>query len=222
MSTGQSFLTSTIGKKYLVAIAAIVWCLFVMVHMLGNMLIFFGPMSYNKYSHQLTSNPFIYVAETLLLVFILLHAFLALSLKIRNFSSKPKLYAVTAGGAKASPVSSKTMAYTGLAILGFLIWHLATFKFGDNYVANYNGVEMRDIYTLIVQKFHQPYYVVAYVIAMGFVGMHLYHGVKSIFQSLGVSHPRYNVHIKMFGYTYAIVVALGFISQPLYVAFFTR
>jgi succinate dehydrogenase / fumarate reductase cytochrome b subunit len=213
----RSFLTSTIGKKYLVAVTAVFWSLFVMVHMLGNMLIFIGAEAYNKYSHALTSNPFIYVAEAFLLIFLLIHAFIGLSLKARNLRTKPSLYAVSPVKEKSAPVSSRTMAYTGTAVLAFIIWHLITFKFGPDYFIVYQGVEMRDLYKLILDKFHDPIYVGLYSVSMVLIGMHLYHGVKSIFQSLGINHPRYNLFFKYFGYTYAIVVALGFISQPLYV-----
>lgn len=214
--TCSGFLTSTIGKKYLVAVTAIFWCLFVMVHMLGNMLIFLGAEAYNKYSHTLTSNPFIYVAEIALLVFILVHVFVALGLKLRNFRTKPSLYAVNPIREKSAAVSSRTMAYTGTFILAFIIWHLITFKFGKQYFINYQGVEMRDLYRLVLEKFQSPVYVTLYSIVMILIGMHLFHGVKSIFQTLGINHPRYNSFFKYFGYTYAIVVAAGFFSQPIY------
>lgn len=211
------FLSSTIGKKYLVAVTAIFWSLFVMVHMLGNLLIFVGAEAYNKYAHALTSNPFIYVAEAILLVLILIHIFLALGLKFRNFRTKPALYAVKPMRVKSSAVSSRTMAYTGTIILAFIIWHLITFKYGAQYFVSYNGVQVRDLYKLVFEKFQDVTYVALYCVCMVLVGMHLYHGVKSVFQSLGVNHPRYNLFFRYFGYTYAIVVAAGFFSQPIYV-----
>jgi succinate dehydrogenase / fumarate reductase cytochrome b subunit len=216
-STSGGFLTSTIGKKYLVAITAIFWSLFVMVHMLGNMLIFVGAEAYNKYAHALTSNPLIYGAEAVLVLLILVHIFIALGLKARNFRTKPSLYAVKPVRAKSAAASSLTMAYTGTIVLAFIIWHLITFKFGPNYSVVYNTVPMRDIYRLVVEKFHEPVYVIMYCVVMVLIGMHLFHGVKSVFQSLGVNHPRYNFFFRYFGYTYAIVVAAGFFCQPLYV-----
>ena len=213
----RCFFNSTIGKKYLVAVTAIFWCLFVFVHMLGNMLIFLGSEAYNKYSHALTSNPFIYVAELILLLLILVHIFLALGLKFRNFRTKPSLYAVQPMREKSSAISSRTMAYTGTLILAFLIWHLIMFKYGQQYYIQYNGVTVRDLYRLVSEKFQDPLFVAAYCVVMIFVGMHLFHGVKSIFQTLGINHPRYNGLIKSFGYIYAIVVAGGFFCQPIYV-----
>lgn len=222
MSTVCSFFLSTIGKKYLVTLTAIVWCLFVMGHMVGNMLIFAGPEAYNRYAYTLISNPAIYAIEMFLLAALLAHAGIALGLKVRNVLTKPTHYAVTPRSAKGAPISSKTMAYTGTVVLAFLIWHLITFKFGPKYLVEYDGLTMRDLYTLIIEKFSEPLYAFGYAVVMILIGMHLYHGVKSIFQSLGINHPQYNGFFKYFGYTYAVVVALGFISQPLYVYFFAR
>lgn len=218
-ATKYCFLASSIGKKYLVAITALFWSLFVMIHMAGNMLIFVSAEAFNKYSFSLTSNPFIYAIETLLLIFLLVHIILALSLKVRNLRTKPALYAVSPVAEKSAPLSARTMAYTGSFILAFIIWHLITFKFGPNYVVSYNGIEMRDLYRLVVEKFHDPLYVTSYCLVMILIGTHLYHGIKSMFQSLGINHPRYNCFIKYFGYLYAIIVATGFFAQPLYVFF---
>jgi succinate dehydrogenase / fumarate reductase, cytochrome b subunit len=217
MSANSGFLTSTIGKKYFMAITAIVWSLFVMGHMLGNLLIFVGAEAYNKYSHALTSNPAIYLIEAFLVAVLLFHAFTGLSLAIRNARTKPKFYSVTPVKEKSAPISSRTMIYTGTIVLAFIIWHLINFKWGPEYFVTYDGIQMRDIFKLIVEKFHDPVYVGAYCIVMILIGMHLYHGVQSIFQSLGISHPRYNKFFKYFGYTYAVIVSAGFFSQPLYV-----
>lgn len=217
MSANSGFLTSTIGKKYFMAATAIVWSLFVMVHMLGNLLIFVGAEEYNKYSHALTANPAIYLIEAFLVTVLLLHAFTGFSLVIRNLRTKPKFYSVTPIREKSASIASRTMIYTGSLVLAFIIWHLITFKWGAEYFVTYNGVQMRDIFTLVIEKFKNPYYVGAYCIIMILIGMHLFHGVQSIFQSLGISHPRYNKFIKIFGYTYAVIVSAGFFSQPLYV-----
>ncbi len=222
MSASHSYLLSTIGRKYMMALTAIVWSLFVFVHMAGNMFIFAGAQAYNEYSYKLTSNPFIYLIEIFLLLFVLVHAITGISLKLRNLKSKPKYYNVQPTKNKNSTITSRTMIYTGFIILAFLIWHLATFKFGPNYSVVYSGIQMRNIYQLILEKFHDPIYMVTYCFIMVFVGMHLKHGVSSIFQTLGYNHPRYNLFFKFFGHLYATVVTLGFISQPIYVYFFSQ
>jgi succinate dehydrogenase / fumarate reductase cytochrome b subunit len=190
-----------------------------MMHMLGNMLIFVGAKAYNSYSHALISNPLIYVVEALLVFLLLVHVFIALGLKLRNMRSKPTKYAVSPIREKSTSLSSRTMAYTGMAVLAFIIWHLITFKFGNEYSAFYDGVRMRDLYALVFEKFSSPTYVVLYSICMVLIGFHLWHGVKSIFQTLGIHHPRYQCAIKCFAYSYAVIVAIGFLSQPIYVYF---
>ncbi|RDB37228.1 succinate dehydrogenase cytochrome b subunit [Spirobacillus cienkowskii] len=221
MSANSGFLTSTIGKKYFMALTAIIWSLFVMAHMIGNMLIFVGAEAYNKYSHALISNPAIYLIEAFLIFVLVYHIFTGFTLAVRNSIAKPKFYSVSPVKEKSASITSRSMIYTGSITLAFIIWHLITFKWGPKYSVTYDGTEMRDIFKLIVEKFHDPIYVAGYCFVMILIGMHLFHGVQSIFQTLGISHPRYNKFFKYFGYTYAIIVAAGFFSQPLYV-FFAR
>lgn len=216
----KSYISTTLGRKYLVGLSGVFWAFFVLVHMLGNLLVFAGPKAYNRYSHALISNPFIYIAESLLVAFILLHVVLALGLKVRSLRTNPTKYAVSPVKEKSSPLSSRTMAYTGIGLLGFLIWHIATFKYGPTYYVTYDGVQMRDLFTLVEGAFRQPIYLVLYGLSMFLVGVHLFHGVQASFQTFGLLHPRYNAFIKKFGHTYAVVVALGFILPPLY--FFVR
>lgn len=213
------YLKSSIGQKYLMAISGLVWTLFVMTHMLANMLILFSPEAYNKYSHALISNPLIYIAEAGLVVFLGMHVWNGFSLKMRNARAKPSQYAVTPKGPKGASLSSRSMIYSGSITLVFLILHLITFKFGTHYDVTYDGVVIRDLHRLVIEVFQSPAYVAWYLFCLVLVGLHLYHGVASSFQTLGINHPRVNGLVKKFGYAYAIIVAAGFISQPLYVLF---
>ena len=221
MSSALKYLNSTIGRKYLMSLSGIAWSLFVLSHMLGNLLIFVGAEAYNKYSHALISNPFLVVAEGGLVVFLLTHIYTGLKLTFRNWNSKPIKYAVTPKGPKGASRAASTMIYTGSMTLIFLIYHLITFKYGPHYSVNYNGVEMRDIHRLIIEVFQSPFYVAWYLICLILLGFHLFHGFKSSFASLGINHPRYNSFIKCFGQAYAVIVVAGFLAQPLYV-FFSR
>jgi succinate dehydrogenase / fumarate reductase cytochrome b subunit len=213
------YLGSTIGRKYIMAISGLVWTLFVLTHMLGNLLLFVGADAYNFYAYKLTSNPLIYVAEAALVIFIGMHAATGIGLKMRNSRTKPTLYAVTPKSAKGATLSSKSMIWSGSITLVFLILHLITFKFGAYYETTVDGILMRDIYKLVVECFSQPGYVVWYTVCLVLVGMHLYHGVASSFQTLGINHPKFNNAIKGFGWAYSIVVALGFLAVPFYVFF---
>jgi len=220
MSAAKRYLGTTLGRKYIVGLTGVFWALFVLAHMLGNLLVFISAEAYNKYSHALISNPFIYLIEIILLLLIVLHIIFALSLKVRNLRTNPTQYAVTPVKAKSTSISSRSMAYTGLGLLGFLIWHIATFKYGPIYNVTYDGVQMRDVYTLVEEAFQYPMYFVLYALSMILIGVHLFHGVQASFQTFGLLHPRYNTFIQYFSRSYAIVVALGFIALPVY--FFVR
>jgi len=213
------YLTSSVGRKYLMAVSGLAWSLFVLSHMAGNLLILIGAEAYNRYAHALITNPFLYVAEAGLVTMLVLHVWNGLALWLHNQKAKPVQYAVTPIRAKGASLSSKTMIYTGSITLVFLILHLITFKYGSHYTAVYGGVQMRDLHRLVVEVFKSPAYVAWYVVCMVLVGMHLFHGFSSSFQTLGINHPRYNKAIKYGGWIYGIVVAAGFIVQPLYVFF---
>jgi succinate dehydrogenase / fumarate reductase, cytochrome b subunit len=221
MELAKRYLFSSVGRKYIMALSGLAWSLFVATHMLGNMLLFAGPEAYNKYGHALVSNPLIYVAEAGLVIFIALHAYTGISLWLKNRNSKPSLYAVKATNPKkGASTSSRTMAYTGTITLVFLILHLVTFKYGTVYFANYDGKQIRDLHRLVVEVFQTPAYVIWYCVCLVLIGVHLYHGFASSFQTLGINHPRYNTLVKNFGYVYSFLVAAGFLSQPLYFLFF--
>lgn len=213
------YFTSSVGRKALMAVTGLIWSGFVFTHMAANMLIIFDKDAYNKYSHALITNPLIYVAEAALVVTILLHAYEGIALFLRNQDAKPQKYAVKPSRVKGASLAAKTMIYSGSIMLVFLILHLITFKFGTHYDVVVDGVRMRDIHRLVIEVFKMPAYVIWYFVSMIFVGLHLYHGVSSGFQTLGINHPRYNKLIKYGGWLYAIVVAAGFLSQPLYVFF---
>lgn len=212
----SGFFRSTIGKKYIMGITGLIWAGFVLAHMSGNLLIFVGADAYNSYGHLLTSGKFIYVAETVLILSFIVHVFCAISLTIQNRQAKGSQYAVQASGKKAPPKASTMMAVQGSVVLVFLIIHILTFKFGTYYETSVDGVVMRDLHRLVIEVFQSPAYVAGYVVCLILLGFHLSHGVGSIFQSFGLLERGMAPKLKKLSYTYAIVVALGFISQPIY------
>lgn len=216
MQNFKTYLCSSIGKKQIVAVTGIVWCGFVLMHMAGNCLLFLGADTYNKYSHALITNPAIIPAEIFLVLALLTHVFFAASITIagRKARGTPP-YKSPTNCLKAGSFASRSMILTGLAVFFFIVWHLITFKFGPHYTTNINGVEMRDLYKLIVETFTNPVYVFPYLALLVILGLHLSHGVSALFQTLGLSSVR-NRCIKQIGYTFTILVILGFMSQPLY------
>jgi len=217
------FVKSTVGRKYIMGLTGLVWLLFILGHMLGNMLILVSADLYNAYGHAIVSNkPLLYGAETVLVLALIVHVVTAISLTIQNRKSRDTRYAMTPNGDKGASLASKTMAPQGMIILAFIILHLAGFKNGTYYETTVNGVLMRDLHRLIVESFHSPGFVAWYVVAMLILMMHLSHGAHSIFQSFGILERKMQKGLKKMAWIYAIVVAFGFISQPLYVFLFHR
>jgi succinate dehydrogenase / fumarate reductase cytochrome b subunit len=216
------FLGSTVGKKYLMGLSGLVWAGFVLAHMAGNLLIFVSNDAYNSYGHALTSGNIIYFAEAVLIVALVTHVFTAISLTLANRKSKGSSYAMTSSGSKRVSLASRTMAQQGALVLVFIIMHIITFKYGTYYETTVNGVVMRDLARLITETFQQPAYVVWYVVCLVLLGFHLSHGVGSTFQSLGLMEGTYRNFWKKLSCVYAVVVALGFLSQPIYVFLFSH
>lgn len=217
MSVLKGFVNSSIGMKYMMGIAGLVWTGFVFAHMAGNLLMFLGPDAYNSYGHALTSSNIIYVAEAILVLALSAHVGLAIRLRLKNRSARSVAYQVESKSAKAASPASKTMMIHGSLLLVFIIYHLITFKFGTYYETTVDGVVMRDLYRNLVEVFSKPQYVLGYVLCMFFLGVHLSHGFGSVFQSFGLNHPSYQKPLKCLSLVYAAVVALGFMAQPIYI-----
>jgi len=217
------FLKSTVGRKYIMGITGLVWMGFVLSHMAGNMLILVSPDLYNAYGHAIVSNkPLLYGAETVLVLALIAHVGTAISLTIQNRKARNTRYAMTPNGEKGASLASKTMAVQGSIVLAFIILHLATFKYGTHYDTMVDGVKMRDLHKLVVEVFHQPGYVLWYVVSLLLLMFHLSHGAHSVFQSFGILERKMQCGLKKFAWTYAVIVVLGFLSQPAYVFLFNK
>ncbi len=215
----SSYITSSIGRKQLMGLSGLIWAGFVFGHMAGNMLILVGPEAYNHYANAIATNPILlYSTEVLLLAMLIPHVINGLWLWLENRRAAHGWKKTN--GKKAPRWNSRWMAFHGSIILVFIITHLATFKYGTTYTTQLNGVEVRDIYKLVVEVFHQPGFVLWYLVALVLLGFHLSHGFYSSFASLGIWHPKYSPWLNCIGYVYSIVVVLGFVSQPVYVYFF--
>lgn len=218
----MGFLGSSVGKKFVMGLSGLVWAGFVLGHMLGNLLMFVSADAYNSYGHFLTSGKIIYVVEAVLLAALLAHVVAAVSLTIQNRKAKGTRYAVEPKGEKKSTAASRTMAVQGSVVLAFIVLHLAVFKYGEYYETTVNGVVMRDLYRLVIEVFQSPGYVAWYTVALVLLGFHLSHGVGSTFQSLGLMNRKNRGTFHKLSISYAVLVALGFITQPVYVYLFAN
>jgi succinate dehydrogenase / fumarate reductase cytochrome b subunit len=209
----SSYFSSTIGRKQIMALSGLALAGFVLTHMAGNLLLFVGPEAYNTYGYKLTSNPLIYVAEAGLIAFFLFHIIKGILVTITNVSARKTRYAKIPNGEKAANFGSRTMIYHGIVITVFVVHHLITFKYGPVYMVTYEGVEMRDLYRLVIEVFQSPLYVAWYAFAVILLGIHLSHGVYSAFQTLGVSNP---TKLRCLSAAYGLLIGIGFISQPIF------
>src|SRR5262249_34899232 len=123
------FVTTSIGKKYLMALSGAIWAGFVFTHMAGNLLILVSADAYNKYGHAITSGSIIYPVEILLVLALIVHVALAIILTKENRAARGQKYAVQSNGKKGATLASRTMAVTGSLVLFFIINHLIMFKF---------------------------------------------------------------------------------------------
>ena len=219
MPPRRSFFSSTVGSKLLVAVTGISLVGFLIGHLAGNLLVFVGPAAFNRYSDKLISNPLVYPAEAGLIVLFLLHAWKTIQLTIASSKARPVAYAEKqrAGHTSRKSLASTTMIWSGLFLLVFVPIHIRTFKFGAYYETA--DTKVRDLYQLVIEIFSKPGYVAFYIVGMTIIGFHLWHGVSSAFQTMGADTPRFTPVIRRIGWTLAVVIAVGFMSIPVWVFF---
>ncbi|NOT74196.1 MAG: succinate dehydrogenase cytochrome b subunit [Cyclobacteriaceae bacterium] len=214
--------SSTLGRKVVMALTGLFLISFLVVHLIGNLQLLKddGGHAFNVYADFMGHNPIIQTIAKGNFAFILIHIFWSLMLTIKNRKARGKGYDVPG---KSSAWSSRNMGILGTIILVFLVIHLQHFwaqmHFGQMPVVNYDGKEVKDIYTLVNHWFHVPWYVTVYVFSMAAVAFHLVHGFQSAFQTLGLNHLKYNPIIKFVGYAYALIVPALFALIPVYMFF---
>ena len=189
MPTVASFFTSTIGKKVVMAVTGVVLVGFVVAHMAGNLQLYLGPEALNAYGHalrELLHGTGLWIARAVLLAAVALHVWAATSLTLQSRAARPVGYRKQSW--TESTYASRTMRWSGPILLLFILYHLAHFTTGH---AHPQFVE-EDVFGNVVVGFQSGPVVFFYLMAMLALGLHLYHGIWSMLQTLGLSHPRYN------------------------------
>ncbi len=211
-----AFLSSTIGRKVVMAVTGLALVGFVFIHMLGNLLLYQGPEAINAYGRFLQEFLHgwgIWAARAVLLGAIALHIGSAVSLAREELAARPVRYRMWKP--KRSTYASRTMRWSGLIVFSFLVYHLLHFTTGTAHPDFRQG----DVYHNIVTGFSLWPVATVYVLSMVLLGLHLRHGVWSLFQSLGVSHPRYLAAAQSGATAFATIIVLGNVSFPLSVLF---
>jgi succinate dehydrogenase / fumarate reductase cytochrome b subunit len=204
------FYDSTIGKKAVMAVTGLILFGFLVAHMAGNLQVFLGREVMNHYAETLHANMnLLWAARIILLISVILHTWAAIQLSAVKSAARPIGY-VKPGNVQGS-AASRTMMLSGPVIALFVIGHLLHLTTGTIHP---QFVELR-AYENVVNGFINPVVSILYVVAMILVGFHLSHGIWSMFQSLGFSHPRYTPWLKKFSTVFSWLLILGFIAVPI-------
>lgn len=217
-----NFYTSPIGKKIITGITGLGLSLFVLFHLAGNLTLLASSKAYNQLAHLIESwGILLYLVEFTLLGLALLHVIVGISIRLKTLQARPIGYTQlkSAGEPSKQSLSSRTMIITGSILLVFLVLHLATFKFGTYYGTVIEGVEMRDLSTLVIEKFQQPLYAFGYAGVMIMLGFHLRHGIWSAWQSIGILNSKISPVVYAIALILAILIAIGFLILPLAIYF---
>lgn len=201
------------------AATGMILIMFVFVHLLGNSSVYAGPNGINEYAVKLHGlGPFVWAFRLFMLAVFALHLFFGIQVSLENRAAKPQGYAVT-NYLKAN-LASKTMIYTGLLLLGFIIYHLLHFTLhitnpDISSSVNVDAAGRPDVFRMVLFSFQNMLISLVYLAAMITLFFHLSHGIQSLFQTLGLNDDRTLPAIGKIGKGAAVVLFLGYTSIPL-------
>lgn len=219
----KTFYGSTIGKKIAMAVSGIVLVLFVLGHMAGNLKIFAGinPATndykiddYGRFlrsmgSEMLGHSGVLWIVRVILLACLVIHAMSGIQLARLNRAAKPQGY--KRQEYRSANAASLTMLYGGLFLLVFIVFHILHFTTGT---LHFSAFAEGEVYTNVWLAFQSKVMAGFYVVSMALLGLHLYHGTWSMFQTLGVDTPHWNKGLRTLSKVVATILFLGFSSVP--------
>jgi succinate dehydrogenase / fumarate reductase, cytochrome b subunit len=206
-----TFWQSTNGKKVVMAVTGAMMFAFVVGHMLGNLQMFEAPEHINAYGHFLHNlGELLWLERGILLLAIALHIIATVQLAIRNKAARPVGY--SRRDAINSSYASRTMYWSGPIVLVFIIFHLLQFTAG--YVHPHATFVQGDVYANVVSGFQVWWVSIWYIFALALLSFHLSHGLWSMFQSVGLAHPRNSGYLRLAARAIALFIFLGYASIP--------
>ncbi|HBG04314.1 MAG: fumarate reductase [Geobacteraceae bacterium GWC2_58_44] len=208
-------LNSSVGRKILMSITGQLLIVFILIHLIGNSTIFFGPDGINAYAHHLHSlPPLVWAFRLFMLAAIAVHICYGVTLTLENKAANPGAYAVKRQ-LKAS-FASENMIWTGLLVLGFIVYHLLQFTVQGtpDIVVGLDAANRVDVYTMVVTSFGHALISLIYMAAMVMLFLHLSHGIPSFLQTMGWNNEK---TIPVFGTGGKVISAflmVAYISIP--------
>ena len=208
---GLRFWQTTVGKKVIMAVTGVILFGFVVGHLLGNLQIFLPPEKINNYAATLRAHPaLLWIARITLLVAVVFHTWSSFQLWLLQREARPVSYVKKVN--LHSTYASRTMAWSGPIILAFVVFHLLHLTFGTVHPGG--RFETHNVYNNVITGFQVWPVSLFYIIAMIMLCYHLYHGLWSMFQTLGITHPVYTPILRVLAKIVAILIAAGNISIP--------
>jgi len=212
-----AFYQSSIGKKTVVGVTGLIWVLYVLGHLAGNLQIFLGQNRINAYAEFLHNlGPVLWAVRIVLIVALVMHVVATLQLARENRVAKSTKYAVA--GYQRSTLASRTMVVTGLFVLCFVVYHILHFTLQvthPQYRDLHDSLGRHDVYRMMILGFREPLVSLFYLLAVFFLGSHLSHGIASVIQTLGVDNRKLSESITKSGTVLAWLVFAGFAVIPI-------
>jgi succinate dehydrogenase / fumarate reductase, cytochrome b subunit len=208
--------SQSILKKVFMALTGLGLVGFLIAHLLGNLLLYIGADKFNAYATMMENNMLLVIpAEIGLIGIFAIHLYNGIKLHFENKSARPENYEQrkTLG---ESTFASRTMIWSGLVILFFLVIHIMMFKFGDE---KYGPKGEMQMYELVVNEFKEPPVAIFYVVCMLFMGLHLSHALASAAQTLGLSKPGLRPKLRNIGFFTGWGLSLAFAAFPIWAIF---
>jgi succinate dehydrogenase / fumarate reductase cytochrome b subunit len=205
------FWESTNGKKVIMGVTGFILSAFIIGHMLGNLQIYAGADKFNGYGHFLHGVPeLLWIVRIGLLAAVGLHIWASVGLAMRKINARPVGYAKRQN--TVSSYASRTMYWSGPILLAFVIYHILHLTVGVVHPGS--SFKEGNVYANTVGGFQVWYVSAWYIFSMVLLGLHLRHGAWSMFQSLGINHPRHTPILQKAALAFAIIITAGFISIP--------
>lgn len=215
----MELIRSSVGRKLVMGITGLMLVGFIIGHLLGNTTIFCGPDGVNAYAEKLRSlGPLLWLVRGVLLATVVLHIVIGIQLTLENQAARPTSYRVKRH--QRAGFAGRTMIYTGLITLVFVVYHLLHFTFQVTHPeisshSNLDALDRPDVFLMVVRSFESVSITIVYVVAMIAILLHISHGMQSMLQTFGLTTPELLPRLERLSTVVAIIVQIGFIFIPI-------
>jgi succinate dehydrogenase / fumarate reductase cytochrome b subunit len=212
----NKFLSSSLGKKAVMAATGLFLCIFLVEHLYTNVHIFFGDggAEFNEMSHSMVHSIFIRIVEIVLFAAIVIHVIQAIVLTKENSNARPVKYAID-GASTTSSWISRNMGLTGSVIFFFIVVHLYNFFVPYRVTGTVGEPDQLTLAQKTAEALSNPVYAGLYLVSIIILAWHISHGFASAFQSLGLNNKKYAPILRMGSIGFAILIGIGFASFPI-------